>query len=46
MALTVIRGIVAVMLVSGAFPVGLWRARERLHQSLNLESNNHRAPLF
>lgn len=29
------------MLLSAAFPVGLWRVGGRLHQSLYLESSNH-----
>lgn len=29
------------MLLSAAFPVGLWRVRGRLHQSLYLKSSNH-----
>ena len=29
------------MLLSAAFPVGLWRVRGRLHESLYLESSNH-----
>lgn len=29
------------MLLSAAFPVGLWRVRGRLHQSLYLKSGNH-----